>query len=99
MRIRDVTCTVLRSAPGARGYPLIRVWGEDGLVGYGEASPMHPDVTKAIVDHQLKSLLVGMDARDIEACWEKMYVTTKTPTRTYLADFVGPSTVCYGEVQ
>ncbi|HXI18836.1 MAG TPA: mandelate racemase/muconate lactonizing enzyme family protein [Chloroflexota bacterium] len=76
MRIRDVTCTVLRSAPGARGYPLIRVWGEDGLVGYGEASPMHPDVTKAIVDHQLKSLLVGMDARDIEACWEKMYVTT-----------------------
>ena len=76
MRIRDVTCTVLRSEPGRRGYPLVRVWGEDGLVGYGEASPMHPDVTKAAVETQLKPLLVGMDALDLEACWEKMYVTT-----------------------
>ena len=75
MRIRDVTCTVLGSGAG-RGYPLVRVWGEDGLVGYGEASPMHPEVSRAIVEHQLKPLLVGMSALDIEACWEKMYVTT-----------------------
>jgi L-alanine-DL-glutamate epimerase-like enolase superfamily enzyme len=76
MRIRDVTCSVLREKPGDRGYPLVRVWGEDGLVGYGEASPMHPDVTKAAVEHQLKPLLVGMDACNLEGCWEKMYVTT-----------------------
>ena len=50
MRIRDVTCTVLRRAPGARGYPLVRVWGEDGLVGFGEASPMHPDVTRVAIE-------------------------------------------------
>jgi L-alanine-DL-glutamate epimerase-like enolase superfamily enzyme len=76
MRIRDVTCTVLRSEPGRRGYPLVRVWGEDGLVGIGEASPMHPDVTKVAVETQLKPLLVGMSALDLEACYEKMYVTT-----------------------
>ena len=76
MRIRDVSCTVLRRGPGDRGYPLVRVWGEDGLYGIGESSPMHPDVTKVAVETQLKPLLVGMDARNIEGCWEKMYVTT-----------------------
>jgi L-alanine-DL-glutamate epimerase-like enolase superfamily enzyme len=77
MRIRDVTCTVLRREPGkGRGYPLVRVWGEDGLMGIGEASPMHPDVTRAAVETQLKPLLVGMDACDLEACYEKMYVAT-----------------------
>src|SRR6478672_1286453 len=77
LRIRDVTCTVLRNEPGkGRGYPLVRVYGEDGLVGIGEASPMHPEVTKAAIETQLKPLLVGMDARDLEACYEKMYVTT-----------------------
>ena len=70
MRIRDVTCTVLGAGAG-RGYPLVRVWGEDGLVGIGEASPMSPHVTRAVVEHQLKPLLVGMDALDLEACWEK----------------------------
>jgi L-alanine-DL-glutamate epimerase-like enolase superfamily enzyme len=77
MRIRDVTCTVLGSNSGSgRGYPLVRVWGEDGMVGLGEASPMSPQVTRAVVEHQLKPLLVGMDALDLESCWEKMYVTT-----------------------
>ncbi|HEU5317611.1 MAG TPA: mandelate racemase/muconate lactonizing enzyme family protein [Chloroflexota bacterium] len=76
MKIRDVTCTVLRETPTARGYPLVRVYGEDGLIGYGEASPMHPPVTQAIVEHQLKPLLVGKSALDIEALWETMYVTT-----------------------
>ena len=46
------------------------------MFGIGEASPMHPDVTKVTVETQLKPLLVGMDARDIEACWEKLYVST-----------------------
>jgi L-alanine-DL-glutamate epimerase-like enolase superfamily enzyme len=76
MKIRDVTCTVLRESPSSRGYPLIRVWGEGGLVGYGEASPMHPPVTQTVVEHQLKPLLVGKSALDIEALWEAMYVTT-----------------------
>src|SRR5262245_54814962 len=75
LTIRDVTCTLLRGAAGSsRGYPLIRVWSDDGLVGVGEASPMSGQVTKAAVEHQLKPLLVGMNALDLEACWEKMYV-------------------------
>jgi L-alanine-DL-glutamate epimerase-like enolase superfamily enzyme len=37
---------------------------------------MNAGVTAAIVEHQLKPLLVGMDALDLEACWEKMYVST-----------------------
>jgi L-alanine-DL-glutamate epimerase-like enolase superfamily enzyme len=77
VRIRDVTCTLLhREGGGGRAYPLVRVWGEDGLVGYGEPSPMTPEVTKAAVEHQLRPLLVGMDALNIEGCWEKMYVAT-----------------------
>jgi L-alanine-DL-glutamate epimerase-like enolase superfamily enzyme len=77
VRIRDVTCTVLGGERGSgRGYPLVRVWGEDGLVGLGEASPMTPQVTRAVVEHQLKPLLVGMEALDLEACWERMYVAT-----------------------
>jgi L-alanine-DL-glutamate epimerase-like enolase superfamily enzyme len=75
MKIRDITCDLLGSGSG-RGYPLIRVWGEDGLYGIGEASPMNGHVTKATVEHQLKPLLLGMDARDLETCWEKLYVTT-----------------------
>lgn len=77
MKIKDVTCTVLAGGPfGERGYPLVRVWGEDGLWGCGEASPMHPFVTREVVARQLSPLLVGMDALDLEACWEKMYVST-----------------------
>jgi L-alanine-DL-glutamate epimerase-like enolase superfamily enzyme len=37
---------------------------------------MNGPVTKAAVEHQLKPLLVGMNALDLEACWEKMYVAT-----------------------
>ncbi|MBI3970170.1 MAG: mandelate racemase/muconate lactonizing enzyme family protein [Chloroflexi bacterium] len=77
MRIRDVTCTLLGGAYGTgRGYPLVRVWGEDGLVGIGEASPMNGHVTKTTVEQQLRPLLIGMNALDLEACWEKMYVST-----------------------
>jgi L-alanine-DL-glutamate epimerase-like enolase superfamily enzyme len=75
VRIRDVTCDLLSGASG-RGYPLIRVWGEDGRYGIGEASPMNGHVTKATVEHQLKPLLIGMNALDLEACYEKLYVTT-----------------------
>ena len=77
MKIRDVTCTVLTGGPfGERGSPLVRVHGEDGLWGCGEPSGMHPFVTREFVHRQLKPLLVGMDALDIEACWERMYVST-----------------------
>lgn len=73
MRIREVTCTVLRKESGkGRGYPLVRVYGEDGLVGVGEASPMHPDVTKVAIETQLKPLPVGMSALDLEACYERI---------------------------
>lgn len=60
MKIRNVTCTVGRRSPQDRGYPLVWVWGEDGLYSIGEASPMHPDVTKVAVETRLKPLLVAM---------------------------------------
>lgn len=71
MRIRDVSCTLL----GGR-YPLIRVYADDGLVGIGEASPMNGPVVKAIVEHQLRPILKELDPRDVELCWERMYVGT-----------------------
>ena len=86
MKITDVTCTVAVGGPfGERGTPIVRVYSEDGLWGCGESSPMHPFVTREFIHRQLKPLLVGLDALDIEACWEKMYVTTKRQTCTYLS--------------
>ena len=57
---------------------LVRVSTEDGLVGYGEAKAAvgSAGVCAALVSciqHELRPLLIGQDARQITRLWEEMY--------------------------
>jgi D-galactarolactone cycloisomerase len=53
---------------------LVKVTSEEGLAGWGEAhhGRAHTAVAK-LIDTTLRQLVVGMDAGDITAIWEKMY--------------------------
>jgi len=57
---------------------LVTVTAEDGLRGYGEARPAvgsagTGSAIVALVDQELRPLLHGQDARDINRLWETMY--------------------------
>jgi L-alanine-DL-glutamate epimerase-like enolase superfamily enzyme len=57
---------------------LVRVTTEDGLVGHGEAKAAvgSAGVCAALVtciEHELRPLLIGQDARQISRLWEAMY--------------------------
>jgi L-alanine-DL-glutamate epimerase-like enolase superfamily enzyme len=69
---------------------LITITTEDGLKGYGEAKPAvgsagNGAAIVAIVRHELRPLLVGVDARDIGRLWGRMY----NGTRAALAERFG----------
>ncbi len=55
---------------------LVRVTTDDGVVGYGECSPMNNPLVAAHLEHALVGLVVGRDPFDIEALVEKMLVAT-----------------------
>jgi L-alanine-DL-glutamate epimerase-like enolase superfamily enzyme len=57
-------------------YQFVRVRTEAGVTGYGEPSPSASATTAAIVERQLRPLLVGKDAFQLERLWEAMYVGT-----------------------
>jgi L-alanine-DL-glutamate epimerase-like enolase superfamily enzyme len=57
---------------------LIEVELDDGQIGYGEARPAvgsagAASAIVAVVEHELRPLLVGTDPRRIAAAWETMY--------------------------
>jgi L-alanine-DL-glutamate epimerase-like enolase superfamily enzyme len=57
---------------------LVTVETEDGLVGFGEAkvhvgSAGNYAAVCAVVEHELRPLLLGQDSRDIAGLWERMY--------------------------
>jgi L-alanine-DL-glutamate epimerase-like enolase superfamily enzyme len=53
---------------------LVKVTSDEGIAGWGEAhhGRAHTAVAK-LIDTTLRQLVVGMDAGDITAVWEKMY--------------------------
>lgn len=53
---------------------LVKIATDDGLVGWGEAhhGRAHTAVAK-LIETTLKQLILGADASDIAAIWEKMY--------------------------
>jgi L-rhamnonate dehydratase len=53
---------------------FVEVVTEDGLTGLGITRGGR--VVQAIVDHHLKALLIGRDAREVERLWELMYLAT-----------------------
>jgi L-rhamnonate dehydratase len=54
---------------------VVEVMTDNGLVGIGNAA-LTPIVTKQVIDHHLKPLLLGADPWDIEFLWQHMYRKT-----------------------
>ena len=57
-------------------YQFVRIRTEAGVTGYGEPSPSASATTGAVVERQLRPLLIGQDAFQLERLWEAMYVGT-----------------------
>jgi L-alanine-DL-glutamate epimerase-like enolase superfamily enzyme len=55
---------------------LVRVHTDEGIVGYGECSPMNNDLVAAHITNGLGDIVVGRDPFDIEALVERMFVET-----------------------
>lgn len=68
MQISDVRVAVLvtRSV-------IVRVFTDEGLVGLGECSPMHPALLATFVDTVLKPRVLGLDPRNVDAVWSAMF--------------------------
>lgn len=54
------------------GWLIVEVESDDGLVGIGNAA-LAPLVTKQVIDHYLKPLLLEANPWDIEFLWQYMY--------------------------
>lgn len=71
---------VARDTAGIRAYSflgwlVVEVETDSGVVGIGNAA-LSPHVTKAVIDHHLKPILLGENAFDIAWLWERMYRQT-----------------------
>ena len=60
-----------------RGFALIRIETDGGIVGYGEASSsyghFYPDIVAAIVDQILARVLAGEDPLNVDQVLSKMH--------------------------
>ena len=57
------------------GWLIVEIFTDGGHVGIGNAA-LAPQVTKQVIDHYLKPLLIGADPWDIEFLWQHMYRKT-----------------------
>jgi L-alanine-DL-glutamate epimerase-like enolase superfamily enzyme len=71
VRISAVEPYVLR---GNRCFVLVRT-GE-GITGIGEVSPMNPRVAAQFISSTCAPMLIGMNALEIERCWETVFYRT-----------------------
>lgn len=55
---------------------LVRVHTDEGIVGWGECSPMNNRLVAAHLEHALSRLVVGRDPFDVELIVERMLVET-----------------------
>ncbi len=63
---------------GYRQTLLVKITTDQGIVGWGEShAVMTPRVVKTAILDLFKPILLGLDARQIEAIWEKMYSTQR----------------------
>jgi L-alanine-DL-glutamate epimerase-like enolase superfamily enzyme len=82
MEITDVRTILLgyekRDPPMGRGFALIRLETDGGVVGFGETTTnyghSYPTVVRTIVDDILKRRLVGSDPLDIRARLDEMHL-------------------------
>jgi D-galactarolactone cycloisomerase len=60
--------------PGYEQAVLVKITTADGIVGWGEChAPTAPRVHVQIIRDLLGPILIGQDARQVEALWERMY--------------------------
>jgi L-alanine-DL-glutamate epimerase-like enolase superfamily enzyme len=60
--------------PGYEQAVLVKITTEDGLVGWGEAhAPSAPRMHQRVITDLFGPTLVGEDARNVEALWEKLF--------------------------
>ena len=63
---------------GYRQTLLVKVTTDQGIVGWGEShAVMTPRVVKTVLTDLFRPILLGLDARQIEPIWEKMYSTQR----------------------
>lgn len=63
---------------GYRQTVLVKVTTDQGIVGWGEShAVMTPRAVATIITDLLAPVVLGKDARQIEAIWEKMYSTQR----------------------
>ena len=63
---------------GYRQTLLVKVTTDQGIVGWGEShAVMTPRVVQTVITDMFRPILLGQDARQIEALWEKMYSTQR----------------------
>jgi L-alanine-DL-glutamate epimerase-like enolase superfamily enzyme len=67
------------SVQHARQALLLEVETDDGMIGLGEAGLGGGPVasTRALVEHELKPMLVGEDPLMVERLWQKMFLRTR----------------------
>ncbi len=63
---------------GYRQTLLVKITTDQGIVGWGEShAVMTPRVVKTVLTDLFRPILLGLDARQIEPIWEKMYSTQR----------------------
>ena len=77
MKITGITCHIVDG--GARNIVLVRTETDDGIVGWGEAFSVGPDLAVAATIDHLKDWILGDDPRDIERLWATMYQGLRFP--------------------
>lgn len=77
MKIRDIRCFVADA--GGRNILFVKTETDEGLVGWGEAYCVGPDLAVAATVDYLKEWLIGQDPRDIERLWAIMYQGMRFP--------------------
>lgn len=65
-------------SPGYQQTTLVKVSTDQGIVGWGEChAPAAPGVHRTVITDLLAPVIVGQDARNVEALWERMYSTQR----------------------
>lgn len=60
--------------PGFEQATLVKITTNQGLIGWGEChAPVAPTMQAQIVSDLFRPLLIGQDAREVEALWQRLY--------------------------
>ena len=77
MKITGITCHIVDG--GGRNILFVRTETDGGIVGWGEAFSVGPDLAVAATIDHLKGWILGDDPRDIERLWATMYQGLRFP--------------------